>query len=174
MLSHVWFAKDIKTAILAANVIVNEWGFKDYQLHIYGALDKSPVYSAECQEILASKSLGGNLTMMGTADPKTVLATSVSPLRALCSILANLFEVALPQLLSLRRSSSSSGRSCPDRSASCLYRRWSLITSSYRQRRWLTIQRSGCPQRCPIFGSRPDQHPRHDRRVGQIRRRQAR
>ncbi|KAK2629471.1 hypothetical protein QTJ16_000291 [Diplocarpon rosae] len=76
MLSHVWFAKDIKTAILAANVIVNEWGFKDYQLHIYGALDKSPVYSAECQEILASKSLGGNLTMMGTADPKKVLATS--------------------------------------------------------------------------------------------------
>jgi len=77
MLSHVWFAKDIKTAILAANVIVNEWGFKDYQLHIYGALDKDPVYSAECQEILASKSLGGNLTLMGTADPKTVLATSV-------------------------------------------------------------------------------------------------
>ncbi|EKD21030.1 glycosyl transferase [Drepanopeziza brunnea f. sp. 'multigermtubi' MB_m1] len=76
MLSHVWFAKDIKTAILAANVIVNEWGFKDYRLHIYGALDKSPVYSAECQEILASKSLGENLTMMGTADPKTVLATS--------------------------------------------------------------------------------------------------
>lgn len=78
MLSHVWFAKDIKTAILAANVIVNEWGFKDYRLHIYGALDKSPVYSAECQEILASKSLGENLVMMGTADPKTVLATSVS------------------------------------------------------------------------------------------------
>ncbi|KAK0103247.1 hypothetical protein ONS95_005281 [Cadophora gregata] len=76
MLSHVWFAKDIKTAILAANVIVNEWGFKDYQLHIYGALDKDPVYSAECQEILASKSLGENLTLMGTSDPKTVLATS--------------------------------------------------------------------------------------------------
>lgn len=77
MLSHVWFAKDIKTAILAANVIVNEWGFKDYQLDIYGALDKAPVYSAECQEILASKSLRGNVSLKGTADPKVVLSNSV-------------------------------------------------------------------------------------------------
>lgn len=76
MLSHVWFAKDIKTALLAADIITNEWGFKDYQLDIYGALNKSPVYSSECQEILACKGLGPNVTMRGTADPAMVLADS--------------------------------------------------------------------------------------------------
>lgn len=74
MLSHVWFAKDIKTALLAADIITNEWGFKDYQLDIYGALNKSPVYSSECQEILACKGLGEQVAMRGTADPAMVLA----------------------------------------------------------------------------------------------------
>ena len=78
MLSHVWFAKDIKTALLAAHIIVNEWGFHDYRLDIYGALDKAPVYSAECQEILASKSLRTNVSLRGTADPGKVLSSSVS------------------------------------------------------------------------------------------------
>ncbi|KAF2089036.1 glycosyltransferase family 4 protein [Saccharata proteae CBS 121410] len=76
MLSHVWFAKDIKTAILAADIIVNEWGFKDYNLDIYGALNKSPVYSSECQEILACKGVGENVKMKGTADPSMVLAST--------------------------------------------------------------------------------------------------
>ncbi|KAF2808374.1 glycosyl transferase [Mytilinidion resinicola] len=73
MLSHVWFAKDIKTALLAADIISNEWGFKDYKLDIYGALNKAPVYSSECQEILACKGLGGSVTLRGTADPTMVL-----------------------------------------------------------------------------------------------------
>ncbi|KAH8723254.1 hypothetical protein GQ44DRAFT_657163 [Phaeosphaeriaceae sp. PMI808] len=73
MLSHVWFAKDIKTALLAADIISNEWGFKDYKLDIYGALNKSPVYSSECQEILACKGLGGSVALKGTADPAMVL-----------------------------------------------------------------------------------------------------
>ncbi|KAF2024201.1 glycosyl transferase [Setomelanomma holmii] len=76
MLSHVWFAKDIKTALLAADIISNEWGFKDYQLDIYGALNKSPVYSSECQEILACKGLGGSVALKGTADPAMVLANT--------------------------------------------------------------------------------------------------
>lgn len=76
MLSHVWFAKDIKTALLAADIITNEWGFKDYKLDIYGALNKSPVYSSECQEILACKGLGQNVTMCGTADPAMVLSNT--------------------------------------------------------------------------------------------------
>ncbi|KAI8933556.1 hypothetical protein NX059_009290 [Plenodomus lindquistii] len=74
MLSHVWFAKDIKTALLAADIIANEWGFKDYQLDIYGALNKSPVYSSECQELLACKGLGQQVAMRGTSDPAKVLA----------------------------------------------------------------------------------------------------
>ncbi|KAF1835308.1 hypothetical protein BDW02DRAFT_294479 [Decorospora gaudefroyi] len=76
MLSHVWFAKDIKTALLAADIITNKWGFKDYKLDIYGALNKSPVYSSECQEILACKGLGQNVAMRGTADPAMVLANT--------------------------------------------------------------------------------------------------
>lgn len=76
MLSHVWFAKDIKNALLAADIISNEWGFKDYKLDIYGALNKSPVYSSECQEILACKGLGESVALRGTADPAMVLANS--------------------------------------------------------------------------------------------------
>ncbi|KAK2781195.1 hypothetical protein FQN53_000739 [Emmonsiellopsis sp. PD_33] len=73
MLSHVWYAKDIKTALLAADIIINEWGFDDYHLDIYGALDKAPTYSTECQEIIASKGLRGKATLRGTADPVKVL-----------------------------------------------------------------------------------------------------
>ncbi|KAL1611983.1 hypothetical protein SLS60_000206 [Paraconiothyrium brasiliense] len=76
MLSHVWFAKDIKNALLAADIISNEWGFKDYKLDIYGALNKSPVYSSECQEILACKGLGESVALKGTADPAMVLANT--------------------------------------------------------------------------------------------------
>jgi hypothetical protein len=78
MLSHVWFAKDIKTALLAADIISNEWGFKDYKLDIYGALNKAPVYSSECQEILACKGLVDSVTLRGTADPSMVLEQTVS------------------------------------------------------------------------------------------------
>jgi hypothetical protein len=74
MLSHVWFAKDIKTALLAADIIVNQWGFSEYQLDIYGALNKAPVYSSECQEIIATKGLAPNVTLRGTADPGLVLS----------------------------------------------------------------------------------------------------
>lgn len=73
MLSHVWYAKDIKTALLAADIIINQWKFDDYHLEIYGAIDKAPTYSTECQEIIASKGLRGRATLRGTADPMKVL-----------------------------------------------------------------------------------------------------
>lgn len=73
MLSHVWYAKDIKTALLAADIIINRWKFDDYHLDIYGAIDKAPTYSTECQEIIASKGLRGRVTLRGTADPMRVL-----------------------------------------------------------------------------------------------------
>ncbi|KAH9222558.1 glycosyltransferase family 4 protein [Leptodontidium sp. 2 PMI_412] len=73
MLSHVWYAKDIKTAILSADIIVNEWGFTDYRLDIYGAIDKAPSYSTDCFEIIASKSLPRFVVMRGEANPITVL-----------------------------------------------------------------------------------------------------
>ncbi|KAJ6087185.1 hypothetical protein N7467_006099 [Penicillium canescens] len=73
MLSHVWYAKDIKIALLAADIIINQWKFDDYHLDIYGAIDKAPTYSTECQEIIASKGLRGKVTLCGTADPMKVL-----------------------------------------------------------------------------------------------------
>jgi hypothetical protein len=80
MLSHVWYAKDIKTALLAADIIINEWGFKDYKLEIYGALDKSPTYTTNCQEIIATKSLRHQVSLCGEADPIHVLQRTVSHL----------------------------------------------------------------------------------------------
>ncbi|KAF2430083.1 hypothetical protein EJ08DRAFT_697629 [Tothia fuscella] len=76
MLSHVWFAKDIKTALLAADIVVNKWGFTEYQLDIYGALNKAPIYSSECQEIIATKGLAPNVTLRGSADPGMVLSNT--------------------------------------------------------------------------------------------------
>ncbi|KAL1872609.1 hypothetical protein Plec18167_006727 [Paecilomyces lecythidis] len=73
MLSHVWYAKDIKIAILSADIIVNQWGFDDYYLDIYGAIDKAPTYSTECQELIASKGLRDRVMLRGTADPMKVL-----------------------------------------------------------------------------------------------------
>jgi glycosyltransferase involved in cell wall biosynthesis len=73
MLSHLWFAKDLKTAILAADIIINEWGFADYRLDIYGSIEKAPAYSNECQELIASKSLRNQVRLCGTADPLSVL-----------------------------------------------------------------------------------------------------
>ncbi|KAK4561665.1 hypothetical protein LTR86_004344 [Recurvomyces mirabilis] len=73
MLSHVRFIKDIKNAILAADIIVNDWGIKDYQLDIYGDLEKTPSYSAECKEILASKGLRDNVALRGLGKPSKVL-----------------------------------------------------------------------------------------------------
>lgn len=89
MLSHVWYAKDIKTAILAADIIVNEWGFKDYQLDIYGAVDKAPAYSTSCQEIISAKSLGQNVCLRGEADPTSVLEKTVCHLPCPCCTTAN-------------------------------------------------------------------------------------
>jgi len=72
------YAKDIKTALLAADIILNQWGFKEYRLDIYGALDKSPTYTTNCQEIIATKSLRSNVTLRGEADPIDVLQKTVS------------------------------------------------------------------------------------------------
>lgn len=76
MLSHVRFVKDIKNAILAADIIVHDWGFTDYQLDIYGDMEKAPAYSVECKEILASKGLRDHVTLRGLGNPSKVLEES--------------------------------------------------------------------------------------------------
>lgn len=74
LLSHVQYVKDIKTSLLAADVIINEWKFEDYRLEIYGGLDRAPSYTVECQELLASKGLHGRVLFQGYGNPKEVLA----------------------------------------------------------------------------------------------------
>jgi hypothetical protein len=72
------FVKDIKNAILAADIIVNEWGFTDYHLDIYGDMEKAPAYSVECKEILASKSLREYVTLRGYCSASEALHDAVS------------------------------------------------------------------------------------------------
>ncbi|KAF1999703.1 glycosyltransferase family 4 protein [Amniculicola lignicola CBS 123094] len=73
MLSHVQFVKDIKNAILATDLIVNKWGFKDYKLHVYGDMERAAGHSAECQELIASKGLSENCVLKGLGNPSLVL-----------------------------------------------------------------------------------------------------
>ncbi|KAI1843142.1 hypothetical protein JX266_010669 [Neoarthrinium moseri] len=73
MLSHVQYVKDIKNAIMAANLIVNEWGFKDYHLHIYGDQERAAVIATECQELIASKNLQNHVILKGLGAASVVL-----------------------------------------------------------------------------------------------------
>jgi hypothetical protein len=71
--------KDIKTASLAADIIVNKWGFTDYRMEIYGDMEKAPTYAVECQEIIATKGLGDHVVLKGLGNPSEALADAVSP-----------------------------------------------------------------------------------------------
>jgi hypothetical protein len=71
------YAKDIKTALLSADVIINKWGFRDFRLDIYGTIDKAPSYTTQCQEIVATKSLRHQVKLQGEADPLNVLEKTV-------------------------------------------------------------------------------------------------
>ena len=68
------FTKDVKTALLAADIIVNRWQFKDYNLHIYGSLDRTPSYTVECQELIASKNLQSHVQLKGYGTPTAVFS----------------------------------------------------------------------------------------------------
>ncbi|KAH6670804.1 hypothetical protein B0J14DRAFT_656870 [Halenospora varia] len=69
----ILYAKDIKTALLAADIVVNKWGFQDYRLEVYGSLDKTNSYTAHGQEIIATKALRHQVSFRGEADPHDVL-----------------------------------------------------------------------------------------------------
>lgn len=73
MLSHVQFIKGIKTAIQAADVIVNRYGFKDYQLWIYGSKDRQPSYCAEMVRLIIDCKLTDNVVLKGFGKPNEVL-----------------------------------------------------------------------------------------------------
>lgn len=73
MLGHIQYVKDVKSAILAADLIVNKWGFTDYNLHIYGDQGRAPFCTTECQELIASKRLGRHCILKGLGNPSVVL-----------------------------------------------------------------------------------------------------
>lgn len=73
MLSHIQYVKDIKNAIMATDLIVNRWGFKDYSLHVYGDMERAAGHSAECQELIASKGLREHCVLKGLGNPSKVL-----------------------------------------------------------------------------------------------------
>ncbi|GMF75095.1 unnamed protein product [Aspergillus oryzae] len=59
----------LTTAIIATNHIVNVWDFKDYQLHIYGDMERAPGYTSEYQEIIALKGLREHVVLKGLGNP---------------------------------------------------------------------------------------------------------
>ncbi|KJZ79799.1 hypothetical protein HIM_00513 [Hirsutella minnesotensis 3608] len=73
MLSNVQFIKGIKTAILAADVIVNRYGFHDYKLVVYGAKDRQPSYALEMAKLIVKCNLSENVILAGFGKPKEVL-----------------------------------------------------------------------------------------------------
>ncbi|PHH67892.1 hypothetical protein CDD82_1017 [Ophiocordyceps australis] len=73
MLSNVQFIKGIKTAILAADLIVNRYGFSDYRLMIYGAKDRQPSYALEMAKLIVKCNLSENVVLAGFGKPKEVL-----------------------------------------------------------------------------------------------------
>ncbi|KAK4448003.1 hypothetical protein QBC34DRAFT_354167 [Podospora aff. communis PSN243] len=73
MLSNVQFIKDIKTAILAADVIVNKWGFPNYQLLVYGARDREPTYDIDMAKLIESCKLTEHVILKGFGKPQVAL-----------------------------------------------------------------------------------------------------
>ncbi|KAH0279928.1 glycosyltransferase family 4 protein, partial [Aureobasidium melanogenum] len=73
MLSNVQFIKDVKNAVLAADVIVNKYGFTDYRLLVYGAQDRQPSYALETTTLINTRNLSANVTLAGFGSPKEVL-----------------------------------------------------------------------------------------------------
>ncbi|RDW73621.1 hypothetical protein BP5796_07063 [Coleophoma crateriformis] len=73
MLSNVQFIKDVKNAVLAAGVIINDFGFKDYNLVVYGAQDRQPAYAIETEEMISELGIGKTVKLGGFGSPSVVL-----------------------------------------------------------------------------------------------------
>ncbi|QDS72759.1 hypothetical protein FKW77_004222 [Venturia effusa] len=73
MLSNIQTIKDVKAAVLAADHIINDFGFEDYRLHIYGAQDREPSYTMETLQIIADRNLTGKVVLAGFGNPQKVL-----------------------------------------------------------------------------------------------------
>jgi len=75
MLSHISSVKDILNAVYAANIIVNKLGIRSYKLHIYGSLQKDPLYATETINLISSLNLNDSVILKGLGNPSNVLPT---------------------------------------------------------------------------------------------------
>ncbi|KAK7432311.1 hypothetical protein QQZ08_001258 [Neonectria magnoliae] len=73
MLSNVQVIKGVKAAIQAADIIINRFGFTDYQLVVYGAKDRQPAYALEMEKFIVDHGLVGKVVLAGFGNPKEVL-----------------------------------------------------------------------------------------------------
>lgn len=73
MLSNVQMIKGVKSAIQAADIIINRFGFTDYQLVIYGAKDRQPAYALEMERLIVENKLTGKVVLAGFGNSKEVL-----------------------------------------------------------------------------------------------------
>jgi glycosyltransferase involved in cell wall biosynthesis len=73
MLGHIQYVKDVKSAIMAADLIVHKWGFKDYRVDIYGDMSRAPAYTTEVQELITAKDLQDVCILKGLGKPSDVL-----------------------------------------------------------------------------------------------------
>jgi len=73
MLSNVQFIKDVKNAVLAADVIINKFGFQDYRLMVYGAQDRQPSYALETTTLINARGMADKVILAGFGSPKEVL-----------------------------------------------------------------------------------------------------
>lgn len=73
MLSHVYDLKDIKNVIQAAALIVRRFQLPEYQVLVYGALDKDPDYVEECRDLIAANGLADNVFLCGLGDAARAL-----------------------------------------------------------------------------------------------------
>ncbi|KAK4995664.1 hypothetical protein LTR66_004561 [Elasticomyces elasticus] len=73
MLSNVQFIKDVKNAVMAADVIINQFGFHDYRLKVYGAQDRQPSYALDTERIISTRGLAGKVMLAGFGSAKEVL-----------------------------------------------------------------------------------------------------
>ncbi|PSR81532.1 hypothetical protein BD289DRAFT_462063 [Coniella lustricola] len=73
MLSNVQFIKDVRTAVLAADVIINKFGFKDYRLVVYGAQDREPQYTIDTIKLIQQCKMSDKVVLGGFGRPQEVL-----------------------------------------------------------------------------------------------------
>jgi len=75
MLSHISSVKDILNAVYAANIIVNKMNIRSYKLHIYGSLQKDPIYATETINLISSLNLTESVILKGLGNPSNVFPT---------------------------------------------------------------------------------------------------